>query len=133
MKFNTFKILINMNEARINKDTKINYLRLKKERSLSITNIRFTNLINRIPEIITNGLSINLLKYSRTTQESILMILFEYSKSKYEIDPEEKAIVLDNWACLQAKSVRKYWEKLGTNFLFINLDWSELVPVEVYF
>ena len=43
------------------------------------------------------------------------------------------AIILDNWACHWAKSVKEFWQWLGVSLLFILPYWPELAPVEVYF
>ena len=125
-----------MDEAWINKDTRNNYSWLERGRSRNINNIKFKNSINWISAITANGLSINLFKYTRTTQKDILQFLkftFKYLTTKWGIDPEEVGIILDNWACHRAKSVVEYWEELGANLLFIPPYWPELAPVEVYF
>ena len=125
-----------MDESWFNKETRINYSWLDKGRSWSITNIKFKNSINWISAIATNGLSINLFKYNRTTQKDILRFLkfmLNYLKTEWGIHPEMVAIILDNWACHRAKSVKEFWQWLGVSLLFIPPYWHELAPVEVYF
>ena len=59
------KILVNIDESTIQKDTCCKYSWLERRKSWSITNILFKKSINTISAVTTNGLWINIFKYAK--------------------------------------------------------------------
>ena len=100
---------------------------LKIGKHCSINNIVFKGSINLISWIKTIGLAYNLLKY--TTSNSAILIKF--LKQLFEdlmqngITPEETGILLDNWAFLTSKVVRKLWQSIGVKLYYLPAYTSE--------
>ena len=129
------KIMINVDENSITRDTKLNYSWLKTGVSCSITNIKFKNSVNMITAIGTNGLDINMLKYESTTAKTF-WIFIEYVLSYLREEgfkPQDVGIILDNWPIHRAGVVREYWRNKGTKLYYLPQYSPELAPVEVYF
>ena len=134
-KLSSIKMLINLDESTINKDTKNNYSKLKIGKHCSINNIIFKGSMNLISWITTSGLAVNLLKY--TTSNSSLLIkflkqLFEWL-SQTGIHPDEIGIILDNWAFHRSKYVKSFWQSIGVKLYYLPAYAPELTPVELYF
>ena len=130
------KILVNIDESTIQKDTCCKYSWLERGKSWSITNILFKKSINTISAVTTNGLWINMFKYAKTTKEIVIIFIkyvLEYLRLNMQLNPSEIGIVLDNWAPHRAKLVKRYWKEVGIKMYYLPQYSPEFAPIELYF
>ena len=121
----SIKILINLDESTVSKDTKANYSWLKTSKHWSINNIVFGGSINLISCITTDRLAINLLKHWSSNAKTLikfLKYLFEYLKEQ-GIFPYQTGIIIDNWAFHRAIWVKDYWRSIGVNLYYLPAYW----------
>ena len=93
------KLLWNLDESSINRDTCDHYSWLKRGESWSLNNIVIKKSINTISLIASNGLLINMLKSQTTDAKHLVKFIrytTEYIKDHYNIEPDQIGIVLDN-------------------------------------
>ena len=131
----SIKILIDLGEGTVSKDTKANYSWLKTSKHWSINNIVFGGSINLISCITIDGLAINLLKHWSSNAKILikfLKYLFEYLKEQ-GIFPYQTGIILYNWAFHRAIWVKDYWRSIGVNLCYLPANWTELASIELYF
>ena len=95
-------------------NTKRCYSWLKRGDSWSINNIMFSDSINMISAIASNGYSISLLKRSTTISKDIIRFLgslLKFIKITTGIEKHEIGIILDNWPSHRSKIVENYARK----------------------
>ena len=134
-KVSNIRMLINIDESSITKDTRRNYSWLRTGKSWPINNTKMKNSINVITAITTNGLAINMFKYQSTTAEVFKFFLdytLNYLRSE-GIEPKDIGIILDNCSSHRANTIRKYWEKIEVRLYYLPQYSPELAPVENYF
>ena len=130
------RILVNIDESTISKDTCRKYSWLEKGKAWSITNIAFTKSINVISAVTTDGAWINMFKYTTTTKETVIAFIkyiLKYLRLKMHLNPWEIGIVLDNWASHRTKLVKEYWAEIGVKMFYLPQYSPELAPIELYF
>ena len=117
-------------------NTKRCYSWLKRGDSWSTNNIMFSDSINMISAIASNGYSISLLKSSTTTSKDIIRFLgslLKFIKITTGIEKHEIEVILDNWPTHRSKIVENYARKSLIRFYFLPAYAPELVPIETYF
>ena len=117
-------------------NTKRCYSWLKRGDSWSINNIMFSDSINMISAIFSNGYSISLLKSSATTSKDIIRFLgslLKFIKITTGIEKHEIGVILDNWPTHRSKIVENYVRKSLIRFYFLPAYAPELAPIETYF
>ena len=129
------QMLINIDETTITADTRSNYSWLKTEKSWPINNTKMKNSINFITAITTDGLAINMLKYTTTDAEIFKVFLdymLKYLKQE-EIELKDIGIILDNCSIHRANTVREYCRRMNIRMYYLPQYSPELAPVENYF
>ena len=128
--------MINIDETTINKDTTKWYSWLTRGKSWSILKVKFKNSVNFISAIWSDGTTINLIKYSKTNKESIIIFLrylFDFITKTKKLTPPEVGIIWDNCSPHRVSAVRNLWKEKNAKIYYIPPYSPELAPVEIYF
>ena len=128
-------MLINIGETTITTDTRSNYSWLKTGKLWTINDTKMKNSINFITAIMTEGLVINILKYTSTDAEIFKVFLdymLKYLKQE-EIELKDIVIILDNCSIHRDNTVREYCRRMNIRMYYLPQYSPELAPVENYF
>ena len=121
-KLPTIKLLCNLDESVINRDTISNYSWLKRGVSWCMNNVKFKRSINMISWIATNGMLISMLKHTTTDSYQLIDFLkhmLAYIDNRYEITPNQVGIVLDNCSTHRSRTFRVYCCEAGVSLYYI--------------
>ena len=130
-KLSKIKLLCNIDERVINRDTIINYSLLKRGASWCMNNVIFKRSINMISWIVTNGILISMLK--QTTTDSCQLIGFlkymlEYIENWYKITSNQVGIVLDNCSIHRSRKFRAYCCVAEVSLYLLLVEYTPITP-----
>ena len=117
-------------------NTSKSYSWLKRGKSCSIRNINFTNSVNMVSAITSDGFSLWYLKSRTTNSKEIIRFLeslFKFIKITRGIEKYEIGVILDNWQTHRSELVANYVRKESARLYFIPAYAPELAPIETYF
>ena len=121
-KLSNIKLLCNLDESVINRDTIINYSWLKRGASWCMSNVIFKRSINMISWIATNGMLINMLKHTTTDSCQLidfLKYMLEYIENRYKITSNQVGIILDNCSIHRSRKFRAYYCEAEVSLYYI--------------
>ena len=129
------KVLINIDESSITRDTSTKYSWLRTGMSCSIANIGFKRSIILISAITTKGRVINMIKSESTTSKTFTAFLRYLWKlmNKEGFNSQDCGIILNNWSIHRAEIVRSYWKQADMKLFYLPQYSPELEPIEIYF
>ena len=128
-KLSKIRLLWNLDEWSINRDTSNNYSWLARGKSCTLNNIVFKNSINTISIIASNGLLMNLFKHETTNSSHLVQFIrhfIEYVRDHYKIKPEHIGIILDNCQTHRSNIFRSWCQEWGVNLYYLNSYAPEL-------
>ena len=130
------KLLINVDESTLSKETKNNYTWTLKGVPASAKNIKFSKSINLITAIWSSGSLYTAVTKGTTDSHSFkcyLERLINDVKVTEDIDPSEIWLILDNAPIHQANIILEYIESSKLRWVFLPQYCPELAPVETAF
>ena len=130
------KLLINVDEATIGRNTKSEYSWSERGSSRAIWNIKFSKSASIISWIYSNGLSLNAISDRTITSEIFLeflesLLCFVIRKSSYK--SHQIVLILDNWSIHKTNSVKNWAKNNSIDLFYIPPYTPELACVETYF
>ena len=135
-KLRRVKVLVNVDEASINKETKMNYSWLPTGVSSRISNVGYSQFVNIIGSITSKGLALWQISTSKTNSEEFIRFLEVLIKTLNECDgwkTEEIGVILDNWSIHRSRNVLSFWKNQQLKLFFIPQYCPEMAPIEVFF
>ena len=123
------KLLLNIDESTINRDTWNHYSWLRRGESWRLNNIIFKKSINTISLIVNNGLLINLFKYQATNAKHLVWFIkhsIKYIIDLFSLESDQIGIVLDNWQTHRANIFRRWWSDLGIRLYYLSINSPKL-------
>ena len=123
------KLLPNIDESTINRDSWNHYSWLRIGEFWSLNNIIFKQSISNISLIANYCLFINLFKYQATSAKHLILYIkhsIKYIKDRYSLESDKIGIVLDNWQTHKANIFRRWWSDLGVRLYYLNIYSPEL-------
>ena len=135
-KLRRVKVLVNVDEANINKETKMNYSWLPTGVSSRISNFRYSQFVNIIGSITSKGLALWQISTSKTNSEEFIRFLEVLIKTLNDCDwwkTEEIWVILDNWSIHRSRNVLSFWKDQQLKLFFISQYCPEMAFYEVFF
>ena len=130
------KLLINVDESTLSKETKIKYTWALKGVSASAKNIKFSKSMNLVTWIWSSGSSYSAITKGTTNSNSFLWFLkhlIEDIKKTENINSDEIMLILDNAPVHQANIILEYINESKMIWVFLPQYSPELAPVETVF